>query len=98
MWQVMHARNMQRHCRCMHRYQAQYSDPTDEYYQSSKREGAKSHRDVMEKQSDQRNCACNASANENNTSGLSDKPNSFTSRLRVSACSSACLYFRSRDV
>jgi hypothetical protein len=56
------------------------------------------HRDVIAKQSAQRNCVYNASAKLYKTSGLSDNPNSSTSRLRVKACSSVCLYFRSLEV
>ena len=56
------------------------------------------HLEVIAKQSAHRNWVYKASAKLYNTSGLSERPNSSTSRFRVKACSSVCLYLRSRDV
>jgi len=54
--------------------------------------------EVIAKQSAHRNWVYNASAKLYSTSGLSERPNSSTSRFRVMACSSVCLYLRSREV
>ena len=56
------------------------------------------HLEVIAKQSAHWNWVYKASAKLYNTSGLSERPNSSTSRFRVKACSSVRLYLRSRDV